>query len=102
MSWNAELLLQCVCVCVCVCGVCVCVVWCVCVCRSTGHAKVTSPGALSVPTLTPHQHLALMYFLYLPVSQLYGLSNDLEAATNLSHFQTDIIDRLSLRIVANC
>jgi len=42
-----------------------------------------------------------MHFLYLPVSQLYGLSSDLKAATNLSHFQTDIIDRLSLQIVAN-
>lgn len=30
-----------------------CVYMCVCVCVSTVHAKVTSPGALSVPTVTP-------------------------------------------------
>lgn len=42
-----------------------------------------------------------MHFLYLHALILYGVSDDLKTATNLSHFQSDIIDSLSLHIVGN-
>lgn len=60
------------------------------------------PVPLGVPLLPPHPLTSSLNAFPIPACfSAIGVSGDLKTATNLSHFQSDIIDRLSLQIVGS-